>query len=259
MTADEWSWRAVAERSIGTAHRSTSIPCQDRVVVDFCVDESGKPSALVAAVADGAGSASESERGASQAVSYSVAYIKQNFMAGMSAIELDVIVRESMLSARAEIIRAAEQEQRCVREYSTTLLVAVVSDRGAAFGQVGDGAIVFGDSESLDLAFAIEQEMLNVTDFLTDDAAPEIARSRAIEGPIDVLAVLSDGLFPLLVDQRLQRPHAPAFASLFGHVARTADAAALSEDLRAFLDSSAVNDRTDDDKSLVLAVRMRRS
>jgi Protein phosphatase 2C len=259
MTADESSWRSVAERSVGTSHRSTSVPCQDQAIVDMCADESGQATALVAAVADGAGSASESERGASQAVSYAVAYIKRHFTAGMSVIEVGGIVRESMLHARAEIIRAAEQEQRCVRDYSTTLLVALVSDRVAAFGQVGDGAIVFGDSASLELAFAVEQEMLNVTDFLTDDAAPEIARSRAIEGPIDMLAVLSDGLSPLLIDQRLQRPHAPAFASLFGHVARTADASALSEDLRAFLDSSAVNDRTDDDKSLVLAVRMRRS
>lgn len=256
MTADGSPWRYVAERSIGTSHRSTSVPCQDQVIVDVCSDESGRATALVAAVADGAGSASESERGASQAVSFAVAYLKRHFVAVMSSVEVGGIVRAAMLHARAEIIRTAEQEQRCVRDYSTTLLVAVVSDRLAAFGQIGDGAIVFGDAGSLQQAFSVEQEMLNVTDFLTDDAAPEIARFRVVEGSFGMLAVLSDGLSTLLIDQRGQRPHAPAFASLFGHMTRTADAAALSEDLRAFLDSPAVNDRTDDDKSLVLAVRV---
>jgi hypothetical protein len=259
MTVDDLSWRYVAERSVGTSHRATSAPCQDQVIVDVCTDESGRVTALIAAVADGAGSASESERGASQAVSFAVEYIKRHFTADMSAHEVHEAVRDAMLYARTEILRTAEDEQRCVRDYSTTLLLAVVGDCVAAFGQIGDGAIVFGDSASLELAFTVEQEMLNVTDFLTDDAAPEIARSRAIDGAIDMLAVLSDGLSPLLIDQRLRQPHAPAFASLLGHVTRTGDAAALSEDLRAFLDSSAVNDRTDDDKSLVLAVRMRRS
>jgi serine/threonine protein phosphatase PrpC len=250
------SWRSVAERAVGVSHTAVSAPCQDHLVVDCCTGADGRVIALVAAVADGAGSASASELGSSQAVSFAVSFIKRYMAVPMPSRDIEPLVREAMLHARSELVSTAAQQQLCLRDLATTLLVAVVVEDGGAFGQIGDGAIVFGDATGLSSAFDIEQEVLNVTDFLTDDDAPALMRTRSVETRIDRLALLSDGLAPLLIDQRLRAPHQPAFDSLFKHVMHTTDVAALAEDLRAFLDSPAVNERTDDDKALVLAVRV---
>jgi serine/threonine protein phosphatase PrpC len=250
------AWRSVAERSIGVSHVAVSAPCQDHLLLDFCNDEEERVVALVAAVADGAGSATAGELGAMQAVSFAVSFIKRRIAGRMPSREIEPVIREAMLYARSELVRTVNQQQHPLREFATTLLVAVVTDDGGAFGQIGDGAIVFGEGTGLSMAFDIEQEVLNVTDFLTDDEAPSLVRTRFVESRIERIALLSDGLVPLLIDQRLRAPHQPAFNALFRHLVLTTDVAALSEDLRAFLDSAAVNERTDDDKSLVLAVRV---
>jgi serine/threonine protein phosphatase PrpC len=257
MTEDSiGAWREVAERAVGVSHTAVSAPCQDNLLLCYCTGADDRVFALVAAVADGAGSASASERGSSQAVSFAVSFIKCRMAVSMPLDNIEQLVREAMLHARSELVSTAAQQQLCVRDLATTLLVAVVVEDGGAFGQIGDGAIVFGDATRLSSAFDIEQEVLNVTDFLTDDDAPALIRTRSVEMRIDRLALLSDGLAPLLIDQRLRAPHQPAFNSLFRHVMTTTDVAALSEELREFLNSPAVNERTDDDKALVLAVRV---
>jgi hypothetical protein len=249
------AWRLVAECAVGVLHRESGLPCQDRAVVDLCLDGEHRCTALVAAVADGAGSALEGEQGAQLATTAALGTLKRAGAGCETAAQALELVREAFVAARHELIESAQQQRIDTREFSTTLLVALVTPAFACFGQIGDGAIVFGDADDLALAFACEQEMVNVTDFVTDESALGRLRMHCVERRVERLAMMSDGLMPLFVARRDQSPHRPAFVQLFSTLLESSDDAALPEQLRGFLQSEAVNARTDDDKSLVLAVR----
>lgn len=68
------------------------------------------------------------------------------------------------------------------------------------------------------------------------------------------LALLTDGLLPLGLDLARQQAFSPFFEGLAGEL-RRAEPAALLGPLQAFLASPRVAERTDDDVSLILAVR----
>jgi hypothetical protein len=60
----------------------------------------------------------------------------------------------------------------------------------------------------------------------------------------------------LALDYAQSRVHAPFFRPMFDAVRKGPAGEAMQESLLAFLDSGRVNGRTDDDKTLVLAVRV---
>ena len=70
------------------------------------------------------------------------------------------------------------------------------------------------------------------------------------------MAVFSDGLERLVLNFAQKQPHAPFFDRMFGPVERServGDDRDLKTALRRYLDTPSVNERTDDDKSLILA------
>jgi hypothetical protein len=67
--------------------------------------------------------------------------------------------------------------------------------------------------------------------------------------------MFTDGLQRLLLHYETQTPHIPFFEPVFAQLENAECCARLNEELRSFLDSRAVNQRTDDDKTLVLAAR----
>jgi protein phosphatase 2C-like protein len=96
-------------------------------------------------------------------------------------------------------------------------------------------------------------EYANETFFLTSgDGAP---RYTATLPPACAIALLTDGLLPLAVDLRDCRPHAPFFDPLFAFAAARGAGRGADAELAAFLESDRVAARTDDDTTLVLAVR----
>ena len=79
----------------------------------------------------------------------------------------------------------------------------------------------------------------------------------ASERPIDQVALFSDGLQRLALHYQNRTAHAPFFRSKMQGLEAAEDAspAALSAQLALFLSSPPVNERTDDDKTLILATR----
>jgi Protein phosphatase 2C len=243
------SWAVIAGSIAGTSHVQRGTPCQDVSghAVFGAADEW-----LAVAVADGAGSATHSDRGAAVCV--------EELLRGVQAAPIEAFTREGMLdlftSARTAVQAAAEVLGVPPRELACTALLAVVGPDGAAFGQIGDGAIVLGDGTSYRTAHWPEPgEYANLTDFLTDDGFAEKFAFKTIAEPINEVAVLSDGLQRLCLDFANKCPHEPFFRPLFRRLWDTPDPRELDGPLREFLDSPAINSRTDDDKSLVLAVR----
>jgi hypothetical protein len=249
------SWRLANAVVRGTSHEATGLPCQDYVQLDQFDLADGSGRVLVVALADGAGSAPRSAEGAKRACDEVVLSVKGDEPRLRRAEGAEVAVWAAFERARRQIDELAATEGVPVRDFASTLLVAVVAPWGAVFGQLGDGAIAFGASKELELAFQVEQEMVNVTDFLTDGDAERKTRVRSVTGPIRRLAVSSDGLTGLLIDQKLRRPHPPAFDMLFAPFAGEMPDGDICDKLRELLGSQVVNARTDDDKSLLLALR----
>ncbi|MCU0704705.1 MAG: protein phosphatase 2C domain-containing protein, partial [Fimbriiglobus sp.] len=159
-------------------------------------------------------------------------------------------------AVRSTVLAEAEQREIRPRELASTALLAVVGPNGAAFAQLGDGAIVFGEGTSYKTAFWPEPtEYANTTNFLTDERFVDAVLFTTIDTPVIELAVLSDGLQRLALDFTARKPHAPFFRPLFRDLRATSNLETLSGPFRAFLDSPNVNAKTDDDKTLVLAVQ----
>ena len=68
-------------------------------------------------------------------------------------------------------------------------------------------------------------------------------------------ALLTDGLQLLALNFAKRSAHTAFFAPFFTTLRAAPEPTDLVVDLRAFLDSSSVNSRTDDDKTLLLATR----
>jgi hypothetical protein len=244
------NWVVLGESVAGTSHRARNTPCQDA----FRFRVFG-PSGhwFVIAAADGAGSASHSEAGARLTCDEFVQRVEGRRTdelftpGGMAALFAEV---RDVLIAEAERLGVAPRQVAC------TAMLAVLGEASATFAQVGDGAIVYDDGAGYQTAFWPEPtEYANATDFLTDDRFGTALRFAAIPRPIRELAVLTDGLQRLALDFAARRPHPAFFQPLFRQLHAATDPESLAEPFRAFLDSPRVNERTDDDKTLVLAVR----
>jgi hypothetical protein len=143
------------------------------------------------------------------------------------------------------------------REYATTLTCAVATADWLVVGQIGDGVVVAGDGEELLAVTQLQRgEYANETHFLTQADALDQMAIEIVERPVSELAVMSDGLIRLALKMPAQQPHAPFFQPLFRAISTTQDEAETARQLSVFLGSERVNARTDDDKSLVLAVRV---
>ena len=142
-----------------------------------------------------------------------------------------------------------------LRDFATTLLLTVVRADWVAAVQIGDGALVARDRAGAltVITHPNHGEYLNETLFLTGDD-PLAGAQFAIRQVPDVcsVALLTDGLQALALTLVDNTPHTPFFAPLFAHAAQ---AGGDATQLAAFLDSARVAERTDDDKTLLLAVR----
>ncbi len=255
------AWRCIAASSIGTSHVRAGLPCQDSAECRLFSARGDDP-ALVAVVSDGAGSAPESEEGSRLACSTaSDAVLKLLQSGGTSRDVTREFAQSTIKDFQREVSLRADGKGRTPRDFACTLLLAVVDDDGAAFLQIGDGAIVVGPRQEPDeycwVFWPQRGEYENQTNFATDPGATDQLDHEVIEAPVDEVALLSDGLQRLALHYQSQTVHAPFFRPIFAplRMARTGFSTPLSLSLARFLDSQPVNERTDDDKTLILATR----
>jgi hypothetical protein len=221
---------------------------------------------LVAVASDGAGSAKRAEVGAQLACSLMINEIVTLFECKGAVREFTREFVQAWIGRfQSEVLVRAEAEGLRPRDFACTLLAAVVGIDSAAFVQIGDGAIVVSCSEEPDdyawIFWPQKGEYENQTTFATDAGAREQFAHEIHEEGIDEVALFTDGLQRLALHFQSQTAHSPFFRRLFAFVRPTPDgfSPALSASLAAFLDSPQVRDRTDDDKSLILATRRLRT
>jgi hypothetical protein len=252
MGVDLAAWRTLAASVAGTSHAEAGEPCADAFALSRL--EAG---AIVAVVADGAGASPRAAEGARLACAAVVeaAARREAGVEAFSAVE----ARAWLAAVRERIAAAASAEGLDPRAFSCTLLVALVGVGRAFFFQVGDGAIVYRapDGGYRPAAWPQTGEYANTTWFVTDDDAEERLQTAEADG-VDEFALLTDGLQGLALRLGAREVHGPFFSPMFEQLREEEEPASLSlvAELRAFLDSPAVNRRTDDDKTLVLATRL---
>lgn len=237
----------------GTSHVAVGQACQDDHAAEI-VSAGGDTVALLA-VADGAGSAAASRFGAQTAVDAALRALRAAFERDGRAGLCTDWLRDAVADARASVYQAADQYGHVPQEYSCTLLLAVVAPQRTLAAHVGDGAIVVEDDALRVLSFPEQGEYANVTRFLVDSDALDAVRV-CDHGPVRRIALLTDGLQALALDYATATAFSPFFDPIFSHVERTNDAREETDaQLAGWLDSPAVNERTDDDKTLLIAVR----
>jgi hypothetical protein len=219
---------------------------------------------LLAVACDGAGSASRSLDGAT----LTVERFQEEFGDAAKRSGLDGITKEFvggwLSRLRNEINERAEAADLTAREFACTLVAAIVGEDRAAFFQIGDGAIVVSNRAEPDdygwVFWPQHGEFANQTNFIIQDNALEIIEFELEDRCIDEVAIFTDGIERLVLDLQEKTAHKPFFRPLFRWLVQTEaapvdDAIPSSQVMLRYLGSKQINDRTDDDKTLILASR----
>jgi hypothetical protein len=253
MQLESASWLALGASVIGTSHIARSAVCDDSHF--GVVLEDGT---MLLAVGDGAGSAIHSATGSLRAVQSSVQFLANHLSTEPPCDDpaWEEMLRETVVHAREQIEDLVrETEGASLRDFATTLLLMVITGTHIATLQIGDGAIVLQRTDATleVLSPAPTGEYINETTFLTSSDPLREALITSRQSPeVDAVALFTDGVQFLAIDYAANTAHLPFFAPLFRFVA---DAEANPEELTAMLASERVNQLTDDDKTLVIAVR----
>ncbi len=246
-------WKIVRASVIGTSHASSALSCQDDCYADNFQNH------LICLVADGAGSAKQGDMGAELACRTAREHIEAALDDGAPLPILDELaVKEWIHAVRQMISETAEADGLTVRDYACTLLAAVIGTKESVFFQIGDGAIVASNGSAQGIVFWPEAGMYaNMTHFITDSDMFSHLHIAVVKASIKEVALFSDGLQRLALSFEQRIPHVPFFEPMLAVLRKqelsTCDA--LDEQLARFLGSRHVNERTDDDKTLVLASR----
>ena len=226
---------------------------------------------FVAVACDGAGSASHGRQGAiitcrtiRQAACHHLAVASapsasspQESRLTASALPSADTVRTWADEARQCIQAAAQRRGLSARDFACTLVLALSNGQETLVAHIGDGGIVarLADGGTWQaLSWPDHGEYASTTRFVTDEP-PTPLRTNITRQAIDALALFSDGIERMVLDMATQTPFARFFSTMAAPLPKEPSKThTLSGQLKAYLDSEAVNSRTDDDKTLVMAV-----
>jgi hypothetical protein len=255
MNANDASgWRIIAASAPGSAHLERGLPCQDAYGSRVLPGR-----VLLAAVSDGAGSAERSGEGARLAVDAALTGLDALWQGGAPEEEAgwQAAIRDLFGAINQELTKLTEDTNAPLREFAATLTCALATDEGLVVGQIGDGAAI---AESVNGALFLTArpqrgEYANEVNFLTQPDVVDCTTVYAARRPVRALALTTDGLLRLAFKLPGYEPYPGFFQPLLAFARETADEAQAQTDLDDFLASERVCTRSDDDKTLLLAVR----
>ena len=252
------SWNLVFASQPGTSHLRSGGGCQDESGGTTVTTGSGHL-LLGLFVSDGAGSAAAGGRGAETAVVASLAFVEQ--LSGSDVVLDDQLGKALVATAREAVADQAYRTKRPVRDFACTYLgLLSLEGHGTVLVHLGDGGIVVDLGDGFECRTApMNGEYANSTRFVTDDDALEQAQVVTVGRPVSRAALFSDGLQSLAVNQAANVPHEPFFRPFFAALAAAPaptpdDEHPLQGALSRVLNGEDVNRRTDDDKSLAIAM-----
>ena len=260
-------WKAIACSAKGTSHEKLGSPCQDYAqfirVNDFG-EIVNNGDIIIGAVCDGAGSCKHSDIGSQLAVETALKYL-QGWLKWLKKGGKDLspaILEDDAHKVFAQVVEEVKkqfesqaQERHCSpKDLSCTLLVVVATPQWLAAMQIGDGFIVIRqpDSEYQLLFQPIKGEYANETTFVTASNALEKMRVRVVTGEQQFIFASTDGLERIALEIKQEsKPYPPVFDNFREAIkTRSEDEEKISTEK--WLQSEEVNERTDDDKTILL-------
>lgn len=247
-------WKTIGQSVTGTSHLQSQRDCEDALYYKTIALPDGDE-ALICCVSDGAGSATHAAEAANYVVKATVEAISE----GIGSIDENSIIA-ILEKIYDDLLQRSETQNENINEYSCTLLGAVITEYTALFFQIGDGAIIrdTNPDQYAPVWWPHNGEYSNTTAFLVDDSNMSHLRVITLRETIKEIAIFTDGLQLLTLNNESLSVHAPFFTNLF-KVMRLAThpehLSVLNRKLAEYLNSEAINNRTDDDKTLFLATR----
>jgi Protein phosphatase 2C len=249
-----WVWAAASCK--GTSHERTGQERQD-VYSCFAVAKESA-STLVVVVADGAGSAKFGRQGAAL-VCRTLGVAARRHVSQEPQLPSQTLFEDWVDETRDRIYRAAQLRGGEARDFASTLVCAISTGNASVFAHVGDGCAVVRSSATRQWfapTWPDQGEYASTTSFVTDQPSAKV-RVSTLSQAIDSIVVFSDGLERMVLDMTARKPFEPFFEGIaqpvIGSSIREGRDAKLSAQLETYLDSDAVNARTDDDKTLLIA------
>lgn len=244
-----WQWVKVFLK--GTSHVKSSMPCQDYCEASF-VTGTGEDCLLVA-ISDGAGSASHSEKGSQ----FVVNNVLEILISKIKAQDIDETEAKNLIAeVRENLIEYAKSLNLEVKDLACTLLVACVRNSQSFFIHIGDGCWVIKTELGLSCpTWPFTGEFANETKFITSPDFENFIQYKSINEKINFVAGFTDGIQSLVLNFSSKEPHAGFFNPFFDSLSKAENLDDFEKQLREFLDSEGVNQRTDDDKTLFLGLR----
>jgi len=247
-------WRIAGASTIGSSHRATGLPCQDSNWSMACRTADGRP-VLFAFAADGAGTASQGGAGAEMAMEATAEFLYTS-PDGIPDEGAEALLVECAGYVADRIRGGATAAGLAPRDFACTWLGVLATETVATVVQIGDGGVVLDMGRGLEMPVKpMNGEYANQTYFITDDDALERVQTANLPGRAERVAVFTDGIQRIAVDLATNLPHEPFFRGFFDVLSRAvvSDEDRLHDALLGFLGGQAVEQRTDDDKTLVLA------
>lgn len=212
-------------------------------------------STLSVSVSDGAGSAKRGGTGAALLCRTLDRLIGDHF-SRTSELPDDAAIESWIDIARDRISDVAKRSALTARDFACTLILTISNGSDTVVAHIGDGAaaVRLTDNSWEVMSWPAQGEYASTTFFVTDEVLK--LRTSRLSFPINGLACFTDGIERLALNFGRGVAHDPFFQGII----RPVDAldspgrdARLSKALQIYLDAPAVNERTDDDKTLVLA------
>ncbi len=251
------NWKYIASSVKGISHETTNTPKQDNYKAGILTINGNNY--LFCAVADGAGSAKHSDISSNFICKLFVRktklWLENN---NIENITRDIIIEWFTYFQKVMNRTVALYKLDSIKDLATTLLFSIISENYNVFIQIGDGIIAINNKTNMECVFLPQNgEFLNTTNFATQDNAPDIFMFKTTNEPIKRIAMHTDGIEQIAFDFANQKPFTPFFTPFFNAVEKLEEfgySEKLSKQLEMFLRSDRVNKKTDDDKTLFIAV-----
>lgn len=194
--------------AIGTAHlEKADGVCQDYSAVKHISDR-----LVVAAIADGLGSAAQSDVGAKLAVESVLEHISQRINS-VPLNQYPELIKQAYIYAYNETLSKAKENGIDARDYNTTLTAVIYCGTELYYGQCGDGGIIAltAQGDYVRVTSAEKGESFNETHPLLN--GEQYWSFDRFQGQVCAFLMMTDGIFDLVCSPLLNEQPCPIFVA----------------------------------------------
>lgn len=166
---------------------------------------------VIAAIADGVGSASHSATGSRIAADAAVQTIEAGCPTAWDVHTLSGLIKSAFHEAWRRVLEGAEREGIPSNEYDTTLTVVIYNGRDVVYGHVGDGGVVALKSTGDLVRITEAQKGEEYNTVVPLRAGPDFWVFRALSEPLCGLLMMTDGVLDVACPWILARTEQPVF------------------------------------------------